>query len=79
MSLTVSLALSIHDEHAFRQAAAERADSDGLDREESRAYLDAASKSLGDCAVMIFDPGTSPPGCSILDSSSEEWSSEDKS
>lgn len=62
----------IDDESAMRRAAADRATEDGLTQEEANEYLTAEWKSLADCVVMLLDPGQSPPGTSVLDSSVEE-------
>lgn len=76
--VAVTLHLTIHDAKDFRQAAYERALEDGLDEDDAKTFLDPEGKHLGECAVMLFDPGMSPQGCSIVDSSTEygkenEW------
>lgn len=71
-SVSITLHLTVHDSKEFRQAAHDRALTDGLDAETAQTFLNAEATSLGECAVMLFDPGMSPPGCSIEDSSHEE-------
>lgn len=70
-SHSITIEFEVHDEDAFRQAAQNRAIADGLEEAEAAAYLDEDKHSIGDCAVMLFDPGVSPDGCSILGSSGE--------
>ncbi|MGH8159259.1 MAG: hypothetical protein ACREPQ_14155 [Rhodanobacter sp.] len=73
MTLAVTLLIEIGDEVAFRQAAHDRALTDNLCDDEAATYLDIEETSLGQCAVMLLDPGVSPPGCSIVDSSTETY------
>lgn len=73
--IDVHLSLKVYDEQAFRSAARVRALDDNLSDGDAAEYLSAAAKSLGDCAVMLFDPGLGPDGCSILESGSCEGSS----
>ncbi|MEY2117322.1 hypothetical protein [Rhodanobacter sp. FW106-PBR-R2A-1-13] len=71
MDCSITLFFQLHDEQAFRQAAHERALTDGLNAEEALSYLDPEKSTVGACAIMLFDPGVSPPGCSITDSSTD--------
>lgn len=64
---TVSVELTIHDEQTFRQAAQQKALEEGCG-EDSTAYGPGGSMSLGECAMMLIDPGISPPGCTIQQS-----------
>lgn len=68
MQVCISICLTVHDEPIFREAARDRALADGLDDETANAYLDGEAHSLGQCAIMLLDPGTSPKGCQINDS-----------
>lgn len=70
-----NMTIQINDEAAFRQAAYMRAKTDGCSEEEARYYLDADHMSLGDCAVMLCDPGMTPEssGASILNSTGEMY------
>lgn len=70
--IEVTLYLRINDADEFRRTAHTRAESEGVTDDDLAAYLDPDEMSLGDCARMIFDPGMSPNGCSILDSSADE-------
>jgi hypothetical protein len=70
-TLRVSIYLSVTDEVAFRRSAYGQALADGLDSATASAYLDAAATSLTAAAVMVFDPGVSPPGCEIRESVAE--------
>lgn len=70
-TIGVTVDLRIYDEKAFRRAAYERGIEDGLSEEEAKEYLDPDSKSLGECGQMLIDPGVSPEGTEILQSSSE--------
>lgn len=62
--VTFQIHLSIHDAEAFRAAAITRAGEDGLTEWEP--------ETLADCAVMLLDPGESPPGSSIESSEADE-------
>jgi len=64
-SIQFCLNLVIHDEAAFRQRAYTVAIESGLDEEDAKEYLDEEVQPITACVVMIFDPGTSPPGCQI--------------
>ena len=66
--MSVTIYLRIHDERDFRQAAAEQYKKDGPPSEDAGEYLDPEKTSLGECAIMLLDPGTSPAGSSILES-----------
>lgn len=68
MNITISIDIEVTSEADFRQAARDKALEDGLGDEDAALYLDDDEKSLGDCAVMLFDPGVSPNGCSIIQS-----------
>lgn len=68
MNITLNINLDITDETAFRQAAREKALEDGLDEKDADTYLEDGGMSLSQCAIMLLDPGVSPPGSSILDS-----------
>ena len=63
--------LNVYDEKEFRAAARERALKDGLSTDAADEFLDEEKQSLGDCAVMLIDPGTSPDGADIVGSSAE--------
>ncbi|MEY2152333.1 hypothetical protein AB7849_15615 [Rhodanobacter sp. 115] len=71
MELCISICLTVHDESAFREAARDRALEDGLGDETANAYLDEEQHSLGQCAIMLLDPGVSPNGCQIIDSTAD--------
>ncbi len=65
----VTLHLTVNDVQAFVAAAVERAIAEGVSEEDAgKTYT---SENLGACAVMLIDPGMSPPGSQIEDSSSE--------
>lgn len=70
--ITFTLSLTVDDAVAFRKAAYERARESMTDEEGASDYLDITSTSLGDCAVMLLDPG-SLPGAEIQDSTSAEF------
>ncbi|MGF6604758.1 hypothetical protein P3T23_009514 [Paraburkholderia sp. GAS448] len=71
-SISVTIELDVHDPAAFRQVAYKRALEDGLDEEDAKEYVDPKKMSLGACAIMILDPGVSPDGADIENSSSDE-------
>jgi hypothetical protein len=71
MNLSITIYVEVSDEAAFRREAHDRAIQDGLDEVEAACYLDEDEKSLGDCGIMLFDPGTAPAGASIIDSTAE--------
>lgn len=70
MPITVSftLELEIVDAEAFAAAARERALAEGLSGNDAAKYT---ANDLAACAVMLADPGVSPIGAKILDSSAE--------
>ena len=67
-TISIRVELRIFDEQAFRQAAYDRAIEDGLCEAEAKSFLDEEDKSLGDCGMMLVDPGASPSGSEILQS-----------
>ncbi len=69
--VAVTVFLRVYDEERFREAAYDRAIQDGLDEETAMQYKHEEEKSLSECAQMLIDPGTSPSGAEILESSSE--------
>jgi hypothetical protein len=71
-SVSVTIELDVHDPTAFRRVAYNRALEDGLEEEQAKEYLDREKMSLGACAIMILDPGVSPDGADIENSSSDE-------
>lgn len=73
VNLTISIDLGVSDIGAFRQSAYNRAIQDGLSHAEASDFLlvdeeAEGYKSLGECAVMVIDPGESPDGCEIYGS-----------
>ena len=66
-SIEVTLSMSIHDAEAFAAAAVARAIKDGVDEQDARATY--TPDDLRACAVMLLDPGVSPDGSQIEDSS----------
>jgi hypothetical protein len=69
--VTVAIDIEVFDEKVFRQKAKERALEDGLSEEDAAGYLDEECQNIGACAQMLFDPGISPDGCEIIQSSAE--------
>jgi len=72
MQVDVTIAITVDDEAAFRRAAHDRAVADELGQEEAETYLNADLTTVGECAIMLLDPGVSPNGCSILESTSNQ-------
>ena len=72
INLHFEMDLNVHDEQAFREAAKAQALKDGLSVEGADEFLDEEKQSLGDCAVMLIDPGISPDGADIVGSCAEE-------
>jgi len=66
----VTLHLRVYDPYKFAAAAVAQAIKDGVDPEEAASTY--TEDNLTGCARMIFDPGQSPPGCQIEDSSAIE-------
>lgn len=68
--ITVTIAVRVHDKKAFVRAAQKRAINDGIAKtmREAREY-GYNTHDLPACAQMLFDPGISPDGCEILESS----------
>jgi hypothetical protein len=69
--VTVEITVNVYDEKAFRHEAWRRAAGDGLSREECDRYRDSDETTLAECAQMILDPGESPVGAEIVQSSAE--------
>jgi len=72
MQVEVTIAIIVDDEAGFRRAAHDRAIADDLGQQEAETYLNADLTTVGECAVMLLDPGVSPKGCSILDSTANQ-------
>lgn len=70
-ALSVTVELRIYDARAFRRAAYDRALRDGLDHQQASEYLNCEKMSLGQCGMMLIDPGMSPDGASIEGSSAD--------
>ena len=68
-TVTVTLELRVWDAKAFRAAARDRALVEGESSETAASFLDPEAKTLGECAQMLFDPGSGPDGCEVLESS----------
>jgi hypothetical protein len=68
-TVTVSIALRVYDEQQFRGLAVNRAIQDGIEEKEAQQYQNPEEKSLAECAQMLIDPGVSPLGSEILESS----------
>lgn len=66
--IRVTLEVEVFDRDAFRNAAIEQAKKDGLEVGPDSGF---DPDDISDCAKMIFDPGVSPPGCQIEESSVE--------
>jgi hypothetical protein len=67
--VAVTINLFVHDVRTFVRAARIRAIAEGVDPEDARKTYRATN--LGACAGMLIDPGTSPPGSEITDTSTE--------
>lgn len=66
-ALMLQLHLDVFDEPAFRASARSRALRDGASAEQADRFTDPEKTSLAACAGMLFDPGTGPDGCEILE------------
>ncbi|VWC80916.1 hypothetical protein BLA39750_01191 [Burkholderia lata] len=69
--IRVTFHLDVHDPIAFRNAAYRRGLKDGLQKGHAAGYREPARVSLGQCALLILDPGVTPDGASI-----ENWISD---
>jgi hypothetical protein len=64
--VTVNLYLRVHNVRAFVRAAQRRAIAEGFAKTLKEAREAGYSpRDLGACALMLLDPGESPPGCKI--------------
>lgn len=70
-TISVTVHLDIYDPATFRAEAYARALKDGLDEEQAAEYLNPEKMSLGQCGIMLIDPGVSPDGAQIENSSAE--------
>lgn len=69
--VSVTISLRIWDVEQFREAAYKRALEDGMNEEEAQEFKDEEKNSLGDCAIMLLDPGCGPAGSEIENSSAD--------
>lgn len=77
MFVTLKLELEITDEAEFRSTAiaSYRSNNASATDEEIEDFFGTdAEPNLGNCARELLDPGVSPNGCEIQDSSTEEFS-----
>lgn len=71
--ITVTIAVRVYARATFARAAQLRAINDGVAttiREARKCGYTV--HDLAACAQMLFDPGISPDGCEILESSAQE-------
>lgn len=69
----VTIYVSVDDAEQLYEEAVRRAKADGLAQASIDSMLGTKEEiSINDCLRYIFDPGTSPPGTSIQDSSCED-------
>lgn len=71
-AISVTLHVTVSDERALRAAAVANLIKDGMAPKGAREYRSKAKYSAGDCLRVLLDPGISPPGCQIEDSSAED-------
>ena len=72
--VTASLHLRVYDVRAVARAAQQRAIAEGFAKTLKEARKAGyGPRDLGACALMLLDPGKSPPGSKIRDSSAEEY------
>lgn len=68
----VSIYVEVSHRQALYKAALARAMADGLDKKDAESNLKSfGSIDVHKCLIMLFDPGTSPDGCKILDTAVE--------
>jgi hypothetical protein len=66
----VTIYVDVNDQDALFAAAMARAKEDGLEESDAQENLKPDGEvHIGNCLRMLLDPGVSPPGCSIEDSS----------
>lgn len=66
----IVISVRVHDKKALYDAAKERAILDGIGRVEMSDYIGTRRKpDVGGCLQMLLDPGISPDGCDIQQSS----------
>ena len=69
----VSISIEVKDEAELYEYAMRRSIEDGLSEEAAEEMLGSKEEpDISACLRMVIDPGTSPSGTSILDSSCEE-------
>lgn len=70
----VTLYVAMDDAEALHAEAVRRAKEDGLHQDSIDEMLGTKDNiSISDCLRYVFDPGTSPPGTQIQDSSCESY------
>ena len=70
--IDVTLSCEVHDIRALIRAARKRAMAE-LDLTPEEAKEGYNAHTLDQCARLLLDPGVSPPGLSIQDSTAEEY------
>lgn len=70
-TIVFKMEIEVYDVDAFVQAARERALKDGAATSMREARRQYTRNNLTECAVMLLDPGESPPGCEIEHSEAE--------
>ena len=71
-SYQVTLYVDVSDPEELYKAALERAVGDGLTQESASEDLRPDGEiHVGNCLLMLLDPGRAPPGCEILGSACE--------
>ena len=72
MIATLTLHLQINDKQALYRAALAQMEKDGINKKDANKSLrPGGAIDVGNCLRMLLDPGVSPDGCQILDSTAE--------
>lgn len=72
MKISFEMEVEVHDLGAFLRAARERALKENAVTSMRQAKREYNRNNLTACAIMLFDPGISPPGCQIEGSAAQE-------
>jgi hypothetical protein len=73
----VKIAVNVHDEAALHQQAVQIFEKDGMTKNQALDLVGGGDKpiQLADCLIAVFDPGESPAGTTIVETTVEHCSS----
>lgn len=64
---TISIHVDVSDDRALLAAARIRAKAENNGDQRDDVLLKDGETNVGACLIMLFDPGVSPAGCTIIE------------